>query len=153
MGKMMTPKSTLALIALCGALGCTEGALAQTAVPADAAAVPAPAAPAAGRQRVKTELADSIVVVVNDDVITKSDLDQRMAFVEKNMRAQNVPLPPAAEFRKQVLERMIIERCQLQTAKDDGIRVDDLTLDRALARIAEGNKMSLQQFRDQVERE
>ena len=165
MGNMMTPKLKLALIALCGALGCAGSALAQNAAPAAAAptekpaaapaATPAaaPAATPTAKPRVKSELADSIVVVVNDDVITKSDLDQRIAFVEKNMRAQNVPLPPAAELRKQVLEHMIIERCELQTAKEDGLRVDDLTLDRSLARIAENNKMSLQQFRDQVERE
>jgi peptidyl-prolyl cis-trans isomerase SurA len=161
MGKTMNLRLSLALAALCGALGLAQGALAQTAVPAvtaPAASAPAPAAPSADaapakKQRVKTDLADSIVVVVNDDVITKNDLDQRMAFVEKNMKAQNVPLPPPEEFRKQVIERMIVERCQLQTAKEDGLRVDDLTLDRALARIAENNKMSLQQFRDQVEHE
>ena len=168
MGKKMTPTFKLALIALCGALGCTEAALAQTAAgpaaPAPtaapaasapaASAAPAPTAPTTGaKPRVKTELADAIVVVVNDDVITTTDLAQRMSFVEKNMTAQHVPLPPAAEFRKQVLEHMIVERCELQQAKEDGLRVDDLTLDRSLARIAESNKMSLQQFRDQVERE
>ncbi len=157
MGKMMTPNLTLALIALCGALGYTGSAWAQNAAPAAAAPsespAAAPATPPAAKPRVKSELADSIVVVVNDDVITKSDLEQRLVFVEKNMRSQNVPLPPPAEFRKQVLEHMIIERCELQTAKEDGLRVDDLTLDRSMARIAEGNKMSLQQFRDQIERE
>jgi peptidyl-prolyl cis-trans isomerase SurA len=158
MGKTLNLRLSLVLAALCGAIGLAQGALAQTAAPTAAPAATSPAATVPAdtpvkKARVKSELADSIVVVVNDDVITKSDLEQRLAFVEKNMKAQNVPLPPPEEFRKQVIERMIIERCQLQTAKEDGLRVDDLTLDRALARIAENNKMSLQQFRDQVERE
>ncbi|MBV8633523.1 MAG: peptidylprolyl isomerase, partial [Burkholderiaceae bacterium] len=152
MGKTMNLRLSLVLAALCGILGPVQGALAQAAAPAASAPSATETAPAK-KQRVKTELVDSIAVVVNDDVITKNDLDQRMAFVEKNMRAQNVPMPPPEEFRKQVIERMIIERCQLQTAKEDGIRVDDLTLDRAMARIAESNKMSPQQFRDQIEHE
>ena len=53
------------------------------------------------------------------------------------MKAQNVPLPDPADLRRQLLERMIVERAQLQLAKEMGVRVDDLTLDRAIGRIAE----------------
>ena len=157
MGKTMIPNYKLALILLCGVLGMAQGALAQSAAtgaaPQAVAPTPAPAVAAAApaKQRVKPELADAIVVVVNDDVITRNELAQRMAFVERNMKAQGVALPPAAEFRKQVLDRMIIDRAQLQVAKEDGLRVDDLMLDRYLARIAENNKMNMQQFRDQIE--
>ena len=154
MGKTMIPNYKLALVLLCGVLGIAQGALAQstaTGSTAPQAAATAPAPAAAAKQRVKPELADAIVVVVNDDVITRNELAQRMAFVERNMKAQGVALPPAAEFRKQVLDRMIIDRAQLQVAKEDGLRVDDLMLDRYLARIAETNKMNMQQFRDQIE--
>jgi peptidyl-prolyl cis-trans isomerase SurA len=141
----------LALILLCGALGNAQSAWAQgTAAEAAPAAAPAVAA-APAKQRVKPELADAIVVVVNDDVITRNELAQRMTFIEHNMKSQGVALPPPAEFRKQVLDRMIIDRAQLQLAKEDGLHVDDLMLDRYLLRIAEGNKMSMQQFRDQIE--
>jgi peptidyl-prolyl cis-trans isomerase SurA len=156
MGKTMIPNYKLALILLFGVLGIAQSAMAQSAAtssPAPQAAAPAVASAATSKQRVKPELADAIVVVVNDDVITRNELTQRLAFVERNMKAQGVALPPAAEFRKQVLDRMIIDRAQLQLAKEDGLRVDDLMLDRYLARIAESNKMNMQQFRDQIERD
>lgn len=168
MGTTMIPNTKLAVILLCGALCAQPGAWAQTAadtaqhavptaVPAATVATPAATAPvpaaAPAKPRIQTQLADSIIVVVNDDVITRNDLAERMAFIERNMKTQGVALPPPAEFRTQVLERMIVDRAQLQLAKEDGLRVDDLTLDRYVSRVAESNKMTMQQFRDQVERE
>lgn len=96
---------------------------------------------------------DSIVVVVNDEVITKQELERRLNSVESRLKKQRVELPPRADLQRQLLERMIAERAQLQLAKENGIRVDDLMLDRAVLRIAEQNKMSVQEFRNQLERE
>jgi peptidyl-prolyl cis-trans isomerase SurA len=62
------------------------------------------------------------------------------------------PIAPEV-LRKQVLERMIVERAQQQQAREMGIRIDDIMLDRAIARIAENNKLSVQELRNQVERE
>ena len=99
------------------------------------------------------KLVDSIVAVVNEDVITNHELQLRTQSIETRMRAQNVALPPPADLRRQVLERMILEKAQVQLAKDQGLRVDDGNLDRAIARMAEGNRMNLQQFRNQIEKE
>jgi peptidyl-prolyl cis-trans isomerase SurA len=96
---------------------------------------------------------DSIVVVVNDEVITRNELSDRVKNVERRMKAQNVALPEPADMRRQILERMILERAQMQLAKELGVRVDDATLDRAIGRIAEQQKMTLQQLRDQTEKE
>jgi peptidyl-prolyl cis-trans isomerase SurA len=136
------------------------------AVPAPAAA-PAAAAPAAAAPAVKKEggagfvppgesgnvAIDSIVVVVNDDVITQRELNNRIKTVTARMKAQNVQMPSAADLRRQMLERMIVERSQLQMAKEYGVRVDDLQLDRSIARIAEAQKLSVQQLRDQMEKD
>ena len=96
---------------------------------------------------------DSIIAVVNDEVITRQELNERMRTVERRMTNQGVAMPPRAELEKQLLERMIVDRAQMQLAKEVGIRIDDALLDRAISRIAEQNKMSLQAFRDQLERE
>lgn len=96
---------------------------------------------------------DSIAVIVNDDVITRNELAARIKSVEQRMKAQNVALPPPADLQRQLLERMIVERAQMQLAKEMGVRVDDATLDRAIGRIAEQQKMTLQQLRDQMEKE
>ena len=101
----------------------------------------------------KAELVNSIVVVVNDEVITRQELNERLRSVEKRLAAQGTALPNRVDLQKQLLERMIVDRTQLQLAKENGIRVDDVMLDRSMQRLAEQNKMSIQEFRNQVERE
>lgn len=108
-------------------------------------------AQASGTQRV--QLADAIVAVVNNEVITRHELADRMQRVERTMRAQGIGMPPAAQLERQVLESMIVDRAQLQLAREYGIRADDATVDRAVARIAEQNGMTLPAFRSQLERE
>ncbi|MCX7218722.1 MAG: peptidylprolyl isomerase [Burkholderiales bacterium] len=101
----------------------------------------------------KAEVVNSIVVVVNDEVITRQELNERLRSVEKRLAAQGTALPNRIDLQKQLLERMIVDRTQLQLAKENGIRVDDVMLDRSMQRLAEQNKMSIQEFRNQVERE
>jgi peptidyl-prolyl cis-trans isomerase SurA len=104
----------------------------------------------AGKQPV---LVDAIVAVVNTDVITLKELDDRVRLVEQRLKRQNTQMPPREILQRQLLERMIVTRAQMQMAKDSGIRVDDIMLDRAVSRIAEQNQLSLQTFRDQLERD
>ncbi len=98
-------------------------------------------------------LVDRIVAVVNSEVITGGELAVRVKTVAQQLRQQGTPLPAADLLQKQVLERMIMDRLQLQLAKETGLRVDDLQLDRTVARVAETNKMSLTQFRQTLERD
>lgn len=99
------------------------------------------------------ELVDTIVAVVNTDVITLKELNERIKSVEQRMSRQKMQLPPRELLRKQVIERMILNRAQIQQAREFGIRVDDLALDRAIARIAEQNSVTVQNLRDQLERD
>lgn len=96
---------------------------------------------------------DAIVAVVNDEVITRNELDARMAQVERQLRQQNITPPARDVLERQVLERLIVDRTQVQFAKENGIRVDDVMLDRAIARIAEQNKVNMQQMRDRLEKD
>jgi peptidyl-prolyl cis-trans isomerase SurA len=104
----------------------------------------------AGKQPV---LVDAIVAVVNTDVITLKELDDRVRLVEQRLKRQNTQMPPREVLQRQLLERMIVTRAQMQMARDSGIRVDDIMLDRAVSRISEQNQLSLQTFRDQLERD
>ena len=108
-------------------------------------AVAAPAAP--------LEPVDKIVAVVNDDVITSTELDNRLHAIKDQLKNQSSPLPPDPILKKQVLDRMILASLQLQLADQNGIRVDDDTLNRTIERIAEGNKLSLPEFRTVLENE
>lgn len=114
-----------------------------------AAVLLAPTAQAAGRA---VEV-DRIVAVVNNEAITRSELQQRLAQVSQQLTRQGITLPPVEVLEKQVLERQIMERLQIQTAADGGMRIDDVALDRALGRIAENNRMSLSDFRQALARD
>ncbi len=96
---------------------------------------------------------DQIAAVVNNDVITRLELNDRVATTVKIMQRQGMQLPPMNVIERQVLERMVVEKAELQTAIDNGVRVDDVQLDRAVQRVAEQNNMSVQQFRDRLEAE
>lgn len=96
---------------------------------------------------------DSVVAIVNDAVITRSELDDQTRTIKQQLRQQNTPAPAADVLQKQVLERLISSRLQLQLAASTGIRVDDDTLNRAINRIAVQNKLSLTEFRAVLEKD
>ena len=96
---------------------------------------------------------DRVVAVVNDDIISRSELDARLERVRKQLRQSGTALPPPNALRRQVLERLIYRRLQLQLARNSGIRVGDERLNRTLLRIAEQNELTLREFRDAIERD
>jgi peptidyl-prolyl cis-trans isomerase SurA len=98
-------------------------------------------------------LVDRIVAVVGKQVITYSELNEAVAGAERQLRRQGTQAPEQEILQRQMLERMILDRAQLQLARDSGIRVDELQLDRAVQRIAEDNRMTLADFRGALERD
>lgn len=96
---------------------------------------------------------DYIVAVVNEDVITRFELDDRLNTVMRQLERQKIPLPPRNILERQLLERLVIERTQLQYATQTGMRVDDTQLDHAIQRIAQDNKLSMEAFRAALEKD
>lgn len=96
---------------------------------------------------------DRIVAVVNDEVITRYDLEERIRIAIRQLRQQGTPLPPRQALEKQLLDRMVTDRVQLQFAKETGLRVDDTELDRAISRIAQENKLAPQELRQLLEKD
>lgn len=94
---------------------------------------------------------DRVVAVVNDGVIMRSELNDRMAQVESQAESRGESLPARAQVELQVLERMIVEEIQLQMARDANLSIDDTQLNRQVRSIAESNNMSLEEFADAVE--
>jgi peptidyl-prolyl cis-trans isomerase SurA len=103
--------------------------------------------------RPRTVDADRIVAVVNSEAITLYELRLRQTMVERQLRGQNVQLPSREVLEKQLLERMIVDRLQMQFAKETGLQVSDSEVDAALRRIADGNRMTLPEFRKTLERD
>jgi len=102
----------------------------------------------------QVEVIDSIVAVVNDDVITRFELDDRMSEVVRQLQKQGTPLPASGLLERQLLERMITDMLQMQYARETGVRVDDTQLDQAIARIAQQNNFrTMAEFRAKLESE
>lgn len=95
-----------------------------------------------------------IVAVVDDNVITLEELDRRIETIKLKMgQADRERLPPDSVLRPQVLERLIIERIQLDRARRTGIRVEDEEVNRTIARIAADSGLTLAQFREVLARD
>ena len=90
---------------------------------------------------------DRIVAVVDQVVITENELADRIKSVTAQLEKQGTELPPPAILQKQILERMITDRLQLQYASQTGLRVDDNQLDKTIERIAGQNKMDVPAFK------
>ena len=93
---------------------------------------------------------DRIVAVVNNDVITATELEDRLAQTKQQLTTQQIQLPPQDVLRRQLLERLIVEDIQLQLALQTGIRVTDQDVERAIESIAGRNKMSVSALFDTV---
>jgi peptidyl-prolyl cis-trans isomerase SurA len=94
---------------------------------------------------------DTIAAVVNDGVITQRELDDRLGLIVRRLQQQNAPVPPMDQMRAQVLNQMVLERIQLQKAKEDGITVDDAAVQRTLERLAQANGLDLATYRTRIE--
>ena len=97
------------------------------------------------------QIADSVVAVVNNDVITERELNDRSNLIVRRLQQQNAPVPPAAQLQRQVLDQMVLERIQLQKAKEDNITIDAPTVQRTLERLAQQNQMTLDVYRARIE--
>jgi peptidyl-prolyl cis-trans isomerase SurA len=125
--------------AACAALG-----LAASVAPAQ---TPAPAKP------VVPSTADYIVAVVNQELVTNAELQQRIARITESAAKDKTPLPPPDELRKQVLDVLINERVQVTNARETGQRLDEAELDRAVLNVAVQNQMTMPQLRARLQQQ
>jgi peptidyl-prolyl cis-trans isomerase SurA len=115
-----------------------RGALSAPAAASPAAAPATPEGAAAAESG--NRQADYIVAVVNSEPITNGEVQARIARVSRQIAQQNNGnLPPRAALAREVLERLILEKAQLQQARDTGIKVDDGTVDLAEENVARQN--------------
>ena len=105
---------------------------------APAAAPPAPARPAASAG---PREAAYIVAVVNTEPVTNNEVRARMARAQRQIAERGMPAPAGADLRKDMMERLIAERAQLQYAREIGVKVDDAALTQAELSIARQNQL------------
>jgi peptidyl-prolyl cis-trans isomerase SurA len=94
---------------------------------------------------------ERVIAIVNNEAITRLELRQRLKLVQQQIQqARPGDIPDEKLLEKQVLDRMIDTRLQLQMARDAGIEVSENDLDAAIARIAAGNKLDVGSFRNRL---
>jgi peptidyl-prolyl cis-trans isomerase SurA len=101
----------------------------------------------------KARLLDRVIAIINDDVITLSEFEQQKASVLANLKRQNVPTPNKEVLDKQVLERFINEKAELQQARENGIKIDEPSLEASLDLVAKNNSMSRDQLKTALEKD
>ncbi len=92
------------------------------------------------------EFLDSVVAIVNDGIVLRSELENQLSLIISNLEQQGSQLPPIETIRENLLERLILERIQLQRADRYGIRVTDEILNNAIANVASNNNVSFEEF-------
>lgn len=94
---------------------------------------------------------DYIVAIVNEDVITRKELDEAIKLGISRLQQQGMPLPDSPTLEKQVLESVITKKIQVQHAQEVGLSITEGELDETIQRIAEDNKLSLPEFHAALE--
>ena len=94
--------------------------------------------------------ADYIVAVVNSEPITNNEVRARMLRTEQQMAQQGTQVPPRQELARLLLERMIVERAQLQLAREQGVQVSDTMIDEAVLNVARQNQLSVEELRNRM---
>jgi len=94
---------------------------------------------------------DSIIALVDEDVILRSELDMAIAGIVERIRASGEAMPPMDLLESQVLERLIMRELQVQKALQTGIRISDADIDQALVSLAQQNNITVQQLRRVIE--
>lgn len=97
-------------------------------------------------------LLDEVVASVNDEVVMRSELEERALEVIARLQASNTKAPPESEILSQVLDRLIIERIQLLKAKKAGIRYSDEEVNNAISATAMRQGKTMQELLDDGEK-
>ena len=113
----------------------------------------APPAPAQTRASAAPNLADYIVAVVNQELVTNAEVQSRIARIREDAARSKATLPPPAELRKQVVDALIDERVQVTNARETGPRLDEAELDRAVTNVAVQNQLTLAQLRTRLQQQ
>jgi peptidyl-prolyl cis-trans isomerase SurA len=119
---------------------------AVTALPVQAQLLPQGQTAVSGTQSL-----DRIVAVVDEDVILQSELDEAVRSVKQQYAGNPGQLPPDDVLARQVLDRLVLMKLQVAKAAEQGVRVSNADVDRAVAAVAQQNHLTPEQLQQAVE--
>lgn len=123
------------------------GAQAQSLRPSSGLRLSTPTPGASRGTAAATQQADFIVAVVNSEPITNSEVRTKLIRTEQQLRQRGETLPPRGEVIRQILERLISDKAQLQLARESGVRVEDSVIEAAVRSVASQNQISVDELR------
>lgn len=94
----------------------------------------------------KVAVLDRVAAIVNDGIVLQSELNQRTAAIYVNIQESGTQPPAKEVLKKQVLERLISERIQLNIGYNAGVRISENEIDQTMARLAAGSNLSMQDY-------
>ena len=97
--------------------------------------------------------ADYIVAIVDRELVTNAEVQQRLAALRREAAQGGQALPPDDELRRRMLDTLIDERAQLSAARESGVRIDEAELDRTVGNVAAQNRITLAQLRERLQRD
>jgi peptidyl-prolyl cis-trans isomerase SurA len=134
-------------------VGVAAGLVVAGALFAGASAALAQGATPTAATRSADRSAEYIVAVINQELVTASEVRQRVERMREDLRRRNQPVPSELTLRQQAVEMLVDERVVLSRAREIGQRVDDAELERAVASVAAQNQLSVAQLRERLARE
>ncbi|MDD5324368.1 MAG: peptidylprolyl isomerase [Polaromonas sp.] len=126
------------------------GAQAQSLRPSSGLRLSTPTPDASRGTAAGTQQADFIVAVVNSEPITNSEVRTKLIRTEQQLRQRGEKLPSRTEVTRQILERLISDKAQLQLARESGVRVEDSAVEAAVQSVASQNQISVDELRSRL---
>ena len=97
------------------------------------------------------KILDQAIVIIEDDVITQSEFENKLKFIINQYRISENPLPNDRNaFREKVLDDMVNIRLQINYAKKTGLNVEEWMVDKAMEGMAKKSGVSLTEFREKI---
>ncbi len=96
---------------------------------------------------------NSIVAIVNDDVILSSELDKEVAQAQMQARAHNVTLPSQDQLKQKLLKQLIYKQMQMQMVDRLGLTVSKEQVQSAMSRIAQQQQLTMAQFKEELSKQ
>jgi peptidyl-prolyl cis-trans isomerase SurA len=108
---------------------------------------------AAAQGRVVVRNGDYIVVVVNQELVTAGEIDQRIDRAREGAARAAQALPPEPDLRRQIMDALIEERVIITYAREAGVKIDEPEIDRAVQNVASQNQLTPEQLRSRLKDE
>lgn len=100
-----------------------------------------------------TQSLNKIAATVGTDIITTAELSTKTNLVIKDLTKQNINLPPIHVLERQVLNKIILDRIQLQLAKELAIEVDSTSVTQAIEELAKKQNLTFEAYKEQIQQD